>query len=376
MIRRFYAGMALLVVSIIADAQIDNSFFNWTPVFDSADSGRLGIEVENLNYLRNVEYATFADKGRTLYGFQAAGQLHYQVSPNVAVRAGLFAMRDFGNDGFTDVLPLYGITWKKGFSTLHFGNLQGAVMHRLIQPLYDPDFIITRRIENGTQYIFENERLFFDLWLNWEKNIFWYSNNQEEFTGGVSTSYDLLKRKSFTFTGIVQMLARHKGGEINSFKASPSSRYNFNYGAGLAIPVKNFLKLNEIGFQAHFAYYEDPSKVQIDTFIDGLGQYFTMTLQWDRFTFMANYWDAHQFQSPSGDVIFQSISRKNPSLYSRHYRKLASAAVFYEVPLSSETHLLFRGILYRDLTWETWDYVTELYIRWNLFRKINGKKAS
>lgn len=375
MIQRISTAISLLLLSILADAQVDNSFFDWTPQFSSTDSGRLGIEVENLNYLRNVEYSTYADKGRTLYGLQAGSQIHYQISSNVAVRAGIYATKDFGNDNFTDVLPLYGITWKSNNSTLNFGNIEGAMMHRLIHPLYDPDNVIRKRLENGTQYIFKNDRIFFDLWLNWEKNIEYDSPFQEEFTGGVSSSIDLIKKEKFTFAGIVQMLAKHKGGEINKFKASPSSRYNFDYGAKLEIPVKNFMKLNEVNFQAHFVYFEDPSKNNIDTFIDGLGQYLSMTLRWDRLTLVANYWDGHQFQSPTGDVIFQSISRKNPSIYSRDYRKLAAARVLYEVPLSSETRFLFKGILYRDITWGTWDYVTELYIRWNLFRKINGKNG-
>lgn len=371
MIRRFTLVVALVTMSIISYGQLDNSFFDWAPKFDANDSGRLGIEVENLNYLRNIEYKTFADEGRTLFGYQLAPQLHYQVSSKVAVRGGIYLKSDFGNSKYRQIAPLFGLTYKNGNHTVNFGNLQGAMMHRLIEPLYDPENIITKRLENGAQYLFNSERIDFDLWLNWQQMIYRNSPFQEKFTAGVSTELDIIKKENFELNGIVQMMARHQGGEIDASPLPPSSRYNFNYGVKLQGKINGWLGLKGWDIQTYLALYKDPSKHVIDTFTNGMGQYFTATLKWEHITVMANYWESHQFEAPAGETMFHSVSRQNPTAYTRDYRTLASLRLFYQIPLSAETEFLFRGMLTRDMTWGTWDYITELYFRWNIFRKLN-----
>lgn len=346
-------------VYIGAYAQLNNSFFGLNRP-DTA-VGSLSLSLENLNYIRNLEYKSNIDEGRTLFGYQFWPELNYQIAPGIQVSAGVFAQRDFGGDGFYKLEPTYGLQIKRGVNTVRFGYLLGSVQHNLIEPLYDPERVIEQRMENGFQWVRNHRNLFHDFWIDWKRMTYQNSKHPEEFNAGLILEPVAIQRNRIKLSFPVSMLAYHQGGEIDTSHRPTLSIFNFDY-AGKCIlrPASGF---DSIDLQMHFSYYEDISTTPV-SFIDGLGQMFSAAVYFRKMGLMVNYWDAHQFQSPIGDVIYQSVSFKNRALYTSFYRKMLMTRIFYQTDLSENLRFLFRANYIRDLNQHSDNVVAEFYFRW------------
>jgi hypothetical protein len=325
--------------------------------------GVFRLHIENLNYFRNVEYKTNIDEGRTLFGYQFAPEISYQLANNIQISAGVFAQKDFGNDKFYSIVPLYRLQYRTGAKTFRFGNLFGSLQHNLIEPLYDPESVIEKRLENGFQFIWDRPHFYMDAWIDWMQMIYQNSNFPEQFTAGVVAEPILIKTERIGLSFPFQMLAYHQGGEIDTSHQNTHSIFNFNYAGKLIIRPTNSM-VDSIDFQAHLAYYEDISTVT-ESFVDGLGQLLSASIYFNNYGVMLNYWDAHQFQGPSGDILYQSVSFKNKALYTQYFRKLAFARLFYQRELGPNLNFLFRANYIRDINHKTDDFVGEFYFRWN-----------
>jgi hypothetical protein len=51
--------------------------------------------------------------------------------------------------------------------------------------------VILRPLEEGLQYRYLGNKLFVDVWVDWQRQQYRYSNYQEEIAGGLSSSYRL-----------------------------------------------------------------------------------------------------------------------------------------------------------------------------------------
>ncbi|MFT4522548.1 MAG: hypothetical protein ACI8ZN_001498 [Bacteroidia bacterium] len=354
-------------VYTFSSAQLNNSFFNSSKKNQAV--GDFSLSLENLNYFRNVEYKTLQDEGRTLFGYQFSPELNYQLSDHVQVSAGWWIQRDFGGSGFYQSIPIYSLQIKKNEHTLRFGNLLGGMQHNLLEPLYDPERMIENRLENGFQYVRNTNKLAFDFWIDWQKMIYPYSPFREEFTLGIVAQPYLLNSARQTLSLPVQILAFHKGGEIDTSHQRTISMFNFNYGVRYQFKPHNS-NIDSVEVQANLLYYEDISTIP-ENFIDGLGQMFSASIYFKKYYgLMLNYWDAHQFQGPSGDVIFQSVSAQNPMLYTTHYRKLAMLRVFYQRDVAKDLRFALRANYMYDINKSTQDVVAEFYFRWTPQFKI------
>jgi hypothetical protein len=350
-------------------AQLDNSFFKWKHEFTA--EGDLRLQIENLNYFRNVEFKSPIDEGRTMGGFQFVPELSYQISNKALVSGGLLLKRDVGGEGFHQIQPTFQLKYVDKEMAFLFGRLEGNMDHNLIEPLLDPERIISNRTENGFQLLLNKIWFDADIWLDWQKMIYTNSPFREEFDAGVSTKLKLISSDKLKWQIPLSVLAHHKGGEIDTSGQPTVSQFTFTYGSELSyLPSASKLKRIQAGL--YFNNYEDISG-RATSFIDGLGQYASVSFHWENFYGMINYWDAHQFQSGNGDVIFQSISRKNPSKYKLDYRKLYMFRAGYEKDLGNDLSFLFRTNLIRDVNEELWDFVAEFYFRWTPSYLIKSK---
>ncbi|MBI1305218.1 MAG: hypothetical protein GC181_01240 [Bacteroidetes bacterium] len=359
-LRSFWMLILFTVMNTASYAQLNNKFF-WLNRPD-AEAGTIRLNIENLNYFRDVEYKSNIDEGRTLFGYQLAPEINYQLATGVQISGGVFIQKDFGGPGFYAIKPLYSLQYNTGRKTFRFGYLLGSMQHNLIEPFYDPERIIENRLENGFQFLWKRKHLDFDYWIDWQKMIYPNSNYPEMFTTGFSANVYAIRNERMKFSFPVQMLAHHVGGEIDTSHSNTTSQFNFDYATKwIYFPKNSFF--DSIDIQGHLTYYEDISTFPV-SFIDGLGQYVSAAAYFKHFGVMLNYWDSHQFQSPMGDVIYHSVSNKNPDKFTFFYRKLVLGRVFFQHQISKDLNFLFRTTVIHDFHQNTDDFIGEFYFRW------------
>ena len=351
-----------LLLGFITKAQLNNSVFDLQNWNDSIATNHFGLTVENLNFVRNTEYQSRLLEGESLLGFQLMPTLQYRAFDNVQFAGGVFLKKDFGNNQFDKITPVFTVSIKQKKHEFLIGNIKGSTSHGLIEPLYSFDRLIRNRLENGLQHIYKSNRIKTDAWLDWETMIYPNSPHREQFTAGFSGEYTLLKRNQFSWSFPIQMLVHHRGGEIDASPLPVETQYNFAYGTRIKIPITDS-SLNFIELQGYLTYYEDQSSIPADSFIDGLGQYLSILFQGKNLGIMLNYWDAHQFQAPNGDVAFQSLSTKNTK-YVFNYRKMAQIRLLYEKELYPHFYVIGRYNLMYDFHQKTRDMVMELYLKY------------
>ncbi|MCB9246636.1 MAG: hypothetical protein H6606_09430 [Flavobacteriales bacterium] len=323
----------------------------------------MSLRIENLNYFRNVEYRSPIDEGRTLFGLQFSPEVSYQIDDAWKVSSGLFLKRDFGSDEFDQNFPTFQLKYAHENLSFIFGRLEGNMDHGLIEPLLDPERTITDRVENGFQFLMSRDRFDLDIWLDWRKAIYPLSAFREEFDAGVTGQYNIVRSDSFILSIPVDILAHHKGGEIDTSGLPSVSQFTFSYGSSFSWQLSGN-GVRRIRGGVYFNNYEDVS-TRATTFIDGLGQYAFLSADWREFGLMITYWDSHQFQSSNGDVYYQSVSRKDPAQYLLDYRKVWMFRAFFERDFGNDLALLARVNYIYDVNERQNDLITEFYLRWN-----------
>jgi len=368
---RFFALVFGLLLSTIGYSQIDNSFFSRRDSSAYTSTDKWQLQLDQLGFVRNSEYRTRIIPGKTLFGYQTEANVKYKINDYAYIKAGLWLKRDFGGEGFHQIDPLFSFHIKKKNTEFIFGNLLGTTDHNLVEPLLDPEKIITDRIENGLQLIHEGKKWKLDFWIDWQKMIYQNSPFQEQFVAGYSSSLELLANENIALIAFAQASAFHKGGEIDATLSRNVSMYNFNNGFKFEISP-NVKAISLIELRADFCLYEDESTFVEDTYLDGLGQLVSLRAVFDPFQLTLQYWDSHQFQSPEGDRLYHSVSRINPVLYNANYRKMLMARIAYEKDFGDQLSFLFRTQFAHDLKVQSQDVIMELYLRWKFKTSLNG----
>ncbi|MBO6517084.1 MAG: hypothetical protein JJ975_11090 [Bacteroidia bacterium] len=358
--KRIVVVFILVVLSTFSYGQLNNSFFDISR--KDTTEGLVSLHIENLGYFRNVEYKSRIDEGRTLFGYQFWPELSYQLGEKAQVLAGLFLQRDFGGEGFYKSVPTFSFQYRLEKHFFRLGTLLGSTQHQLVEPLYDPENVIENRLENGFQHVFAAQHLRTEFWIDWQKMIYQNSPFREEFTAGVAIEPILFNKTTRKLSLPFKLLSFHKGGEIDTSKLPTISNFNFDYGVDYVTRPAGS-KWDSVAFQFHALYYEDISTQPVN-YIDGLGQYVSIAAYRAGFGAMLNYYDAHQFHNPMGDVVFRTISKRNPT-YVFDHRKIAMARLFWQTQLASGLHFLLRANYMRDLRQDSNDVVAEFYVRWN-----------
>ena len=161
-------GLMLLYATLFA--QINNTTLSDEIYINPNDSGKFGLSVTNFNYLRNTEYFNNIEFCRTLFGSQFHPRLSYQPNKQTTLQAGVFLQQDFGAVPYlTQIIPTFSVKLnsKNNQRTFIFGTLEGALAHQLIEPLFDINSAILRRVENGAQFKLKTKTIWLDTWINW-----------------------------------------------------------------------------------------------------------------------------------------------------------------------------------------------------------------
>lgn len=343
-------------------AQLDNRPFYELRKLHEADSNSLKLEIDALGFTKNQEFFNDIADGYTLFGYQFAPMVSYQPLKNFSVSGGLFIRKDFGNEDFKVVEPLFRFTYQRDSLQLIFGNLNGALAHRLIEPLYDFDKALVDPVENGMQFRYFSDTWWVDGWVDWQKMIYEGDPLQEEVAGGMSFEKAIFKNSPVQLYFPVQALVYHKGGQIDT---SPDPLVTlWNSALGARIMGRSFGWLNRWQASIYYAYYKDFSHKKMQVFNDGEGIYIngSVTTSFD-LQVMLSYWRGDEFISIMGGQLYPSVSStfKKP-FATEEQRELLILRFTHELHLYKGIYIASRFEPYYDLLNKTFEFSHGLYI--------------
>lgn len=249
--KRLLLSIFTVIATIAAWAQSETSDI-WSPLQGNADMARrmgyqpyrvdssqtntLGVELEALAFFKDNEFDGNVLKGYSLPGVRLQPRLTYTPIDKIKLELGLHATIYSGANKYpcyvfhdiptwkgdqyqsgAHLLPFFRVTGRFKNITLAVGNIYGGATHGLMEPMYNPELILTDDPEMGFQMIVDTKRWHSDLWMNWQSYIFNESTHQEAFTLGWTQTVKVWERKRKGVThGLsipIQLILQHRGGE-------------------------------------------------------------------------------------------------------------------------------------------------------------------
>ena len=341
----FVALAAMLIKVGEARAQVDNNAFTnvepgrvqpplslanplserkFRTVQPDSVAGQLRLSLNSFTFFKDNEYFNKIVDGYTLFGTQLNPQLVYYPTNSLRLEGGIFLWKDFGNPVLQQVRPTFRATYTVKKHEFVLGNIRPNLSHNYIEPMFNFERIMLKPLEEGLQYRYLGDRLFVDVWVDWLRQQYRYSNYQEQIAGGVSSSYSLTRPESaiqvtlpFQFTG------QHHGGQIDTLRKPLQTL--FNEAVGIEARMKLGNRIRAFRFNGYVLGFQDHSFTAGQLpFSSGNGLYLNTTLETRYADVMLSYWQGSRFVSPLGGDLFQSLSRSvsDPNFLDRERRIL------------------------------------------------------
>ena len=222
---------------------------------DSTQTKTLGIELEALAFFKDNEFDGNVQRGYSLPGVRLQPRLTYTPIDEIKLELGLHATIYSGANKYpcyvfhdiatwkgdqyqsgAHLLPFFRATARFKSITLAVGDIYGGATHGFVEPMYNPELILTDDPEMGFQMIVDTKRWHSDLWMNWQSYIFEESNHQEAFTVGWTQNINVWKRtkedRTHSLDIPIQLVIQHRGGEQDNTKMGVQTIANGVLGMG------------------------------------------------------------------------------------------------------------------------------------------------
>lgn len=369
---------ALFLIAVVlpaaAFAQLNNRAFEQRMIVEPADSNKLFLGVNMLGFVKDNEFFDTMVDGYTLFGYQLNPYLSYNISKNARLDAGVYVQKDFGNDAYSDVQPTLSLKIRNNNVNFIFGTLEGSVHHRLIEPLYDFERVLNRRLENGGQLLWmKDNSLFLDAWIDWQKMIYANSTEPERFVAGVSFNKTL-----FTFGNMhvdlpLQLVASHEGGQIDTIDNEVIT--SFNMAGGLTLEGTGSGFIRSWGIKLYAANFNTNATTPVFN-EDGVGIYINPYVE-TKFglTVMGSYWQGDKFMSVQGSPLYASANDQYPARIDKS-RELVMLRLLYDLKVADGLTLTARAEPFYDTYAESIEYSFGLYLNFSeRFFLLNAKKS-
>jgi hypothetical protein len=331
---------------------------------EGGHTGELRLSLNAFTFFKDNEYFNKIVDGYTLFGTQLNPQLVYYPTKDLRIEAGVFLWKDFGNPVLKQVRPTYRATWTKGNHQFILGNIRANLNHNYIEPLFNFERVMLNPLEEGLQYRHIGERLFLDVWVDWQRQQYRYSNYQEEIAGGVSSSYSISDAASRWQVSVpFQFTAQHHGGQIDTLRKPLQTLFN----EAIGIEVRRVLHgsmLKAFRFNGYLLSFNDNSPTQGQLpFKYGRGLYLNTTLETRYADVMLSYWQGSRFIAPLGGDLYQSASRtvSNPEFLDRQ-RKILLVRLLRDFRISDAAALTVRVEPLYDFNAQLLDFSFGVYL--------------
>jgi len=367
--RKYYILLFFFTLSFTqAISQVSQNLYSHDYQIQAADLSKLFLQIDNNNFVKNNEYFGSIVEGYTLLGFNLAPKFVYFPSSKVKLSMGGNFLSYYGRENEVEASLLLSFQYKL-LPKLDFvlGNIYGTQNHNMIDPLFDFERFLTQNVENGIQFLWNSDRIYADLWLDWEQQILHGDPFQEMFNVGLSSEFILFKEdNNYALSLPFQNIVRHEGGQINSNSEVPLKTI-FNNATGLSFSKSVHQKLiHNIKFSSLVVNYQDLSPNKRQMYIDGFASYSAVELRNTNLDFMVGYWYGEQYISSIGNPIYESYSRTK-FYVEEPVRQLAIGKLNYHKDVFNGINLGARFETYYDIFGGNLEYT------WSVMVVINEK---
>ncbi len=233
----------------------DNSIFYTHNEIEDTNINKLYFDLKTTSFLKNNEYFDTL-QGWTGIGFLLQPKLVYQPGPTTIVEAGYHLEKFSGRSDFYKPLLLFRIRQKLTNSLeLVFGQLYGNLEHKLSEPMFRWDRYYSDNVEYGIQFLFENKYFTNDLWINWERFIFYNDPFKEEFVLGNVSNFKYKINENWKLNVPLHYTWTHAGGQIDKHDENRGAMMSLNnIMSGLEINCNTHLKFLK-SFKVSYSYY-------------------------------------------------------------------------------------------------------------------------
>ena len=343
------------------------------------DSNKLTIYAEVTGFFKNNEYFSPIIKGETFPGVKIHPGITYQMDDKLKIDLGMTGIYYSGDQQKDGTYAFNGIFARLQYAInpnfhLVFGNYYDGANHRLIEPIYKWERQLTGKPESGLQLIYEDNKYFADVWLNWQRFIERGDSVPEILTFGVSSSIGVSPPGNRLQISIpFQLLIYHQGGQIDVSDEKMIVSGNLATGICSKLSLNNRI-IKSIGLNAYLlGYFDKISNRKIRPYNKGWGIYPVLLADASPFKCMVGYWRANKYYSFDGEPLFASFNTDYPGI-SLPQRSLLTTKVSYSAQLHPTFSIGAQIETYTDLPQKRTDYSFGLYLRFNaefLSRHIN-----
>lgn len=313
----------------------------------------------NNNFFKNNEYFLNTASGYTLFGMQHILSLLFKPHKHFFAQGGVYLKKDFGTEGFAKVAPYYLIELHKNGYSISFGNINANVNHRMYDPIFANERLMTHHLEEGFSLKVNRKKIYSETWINWEKQQYPFSNFNEQFTVGHHSDVKIVDQKKIKVSIPVQVLAIHSGGQLDTTMNPTSTIVNSALGLNAGLHFNKSKKsINSIGINANYLVYKDLAENSGLPYSNGNAIFGNLNIRmFQDFSASIGYWKGHQFIAPKGDVLYQSISSKptDPN-FATPERALLQLGLAYENRVVNFCNLSVRAMPFYDLSNSRMDY--------------------
>jgi hypothetical protein len=330
---------------------------------DTLQAGEFWMELDHFSFLKNNEYFQELVDGYTLFGSQWMPRAKWQAHPRLRLEAGAFFRRDFGANAKEQLQPMLTARVMLNRHQLLFGNLDGGLAHRLLEPLYDFENQIGRRMELGFQWKYADPRWVHDVWVDWRTMIYPQSPVQEEIVGGWNLEPLLLKKGHSRISLSLQGTVYHKGGQLDTVSVPLQTLYQAGLGikGDWVVSEEGFIR--ELGCQVFGIGYKDGSPTPVAGLKkESFSPYVNLSLKTRFGTLMGSYWNSSEFRSYQGGGLFQTVSTRFNSAGRRFGdREMLLIRYLQDWKLGPDIWITVRAEPIFDLKNKKWEFSHGLY---------------
>jgi len=334
-------------------AQIDNINLENNQKITGVNVGKVQFKLNSLLYVKNNEYFNEIADGYTLIGYYINPTVAYKLQKKVQIDAGVFVRKEYGYNGLKEIEPTFTVQIKQKDWRFLFGNIEGNINHRLIEPLMTFERVLTQPLEHGFQAKYQNKDTFFDGWLDWQQTTIAGKINQERIWAGLSFYSPAANIKDIKVQALVQASVFHIGGQ--NIQSLLPVRTLLNPVVGLRIK-KNFAKNQSLTIDNYYVgYFESP--------LQGTAYYLNSFWKYKKYQAGFSYWFGSFFNSPFGNDLMQSSSRKfNNDSYYENTRSLLIVRLVRDWKISEKVKVSLRVEPYYDLNNRIFEHSEGLYL--------------
>jgi hypothetical protein len=288
------------------------------PDFNDSHANALLLRIENNNYFKNNEYFGEYIEGYTLLGNDIQPSLMYYAGNRVRIKLGVHLQKYSGIEFFSQVTPVISIhTRLTRHIDLIMGALRGSIHHQVSEPLFNSEKRYSRPVENGLQFIFNFERHWADIWLDWENFIQNGDTEPEKLVFGISSKHKwIVNSENWQINTPLVFLVNHSGGQITIEEQLTQTLINAS--AGFEIVKHLGAKQNSIALKSDALLFHDNAKNAGLPFNTGYGNNTGLYSQVGKFQVSIGHFHGFNFMVPLGNGLFQSLSNYLPNVYRKN----------------------------------------------------------